>query len=107
MNRCIFPYTECTRNKEKRTVPLKRTKHLTLPQLYYGATFCNGLSRNAVNVSLKVRAGFEEATFTLDNKEMLYFLYDYDHELIGNHNCCQLFGDASLLPAKYIEKALS
>jgi hypothetical protein len=56
---------------------------------------------NATNVSWK-RAGFEEAAFTLNGKEMKAF-YDYDHELIGTTTTV----DYSAMPEvarKYIAK---
>lgn len=59
---------------------------------------------NAANVSWR-RAGFEEAVFTLDGKEMKAF-YDYDHDLIGTTATV----DYSSMPEaarKYIEKHYS
>lgn len=59
---------------------------------------------NATNVSWK-KNGYEEASFTLEGKEMKAF-YDYDHELIGTTTPV----DYTSIPAaarKYIDKHFS
>jgi hypothetical protein len=58
----------------------------------------------ATNVSWK-RAGFEEAVFTLNGKEMKAF-YDYDHELIGTTTPVTYL-DLPEAARKYIEKHYS
>ena len=59
---------------------------------------------NATNVSWK-RSGFEEAIFTLDNKEMKAF-YDYNHDLIGTTTTVD-YNTLPLAARKYIEKHCS
>jgi len=58
----------------------------------------------ATNVSWK-KAGFEEALFTLNGKEMKAF-YDYEHELIGTTTQVSYF-DMPDNARKYIEKHYS
>jgi hypothetical protein len=59
---------------------------------------------NATNVSWK-RAGYEEAIFTLGNKEMKAF-YDYDHDLIGTTTTVD-YNTLPLAARKYIQKHFS
>jgi hypothetical protein len=87
--------------EENRTI--RREKAATTPNYTTDQHFQNDFP-NATNVSWK-RAGFEEATFTLDNKEMKAF-YDYNHDLIGTTTTV----DYSTLPIaarKFIEKHYS
>lgn len=59
---------------------------------------------NATHVSWK-RAGYEEAIFTLGNKEMKAF-YDYDHDLIGTTTTVE-YNTLPLAARKYIQKHYS
>jgi hypothetical protein len=59
---------------------------------------------NATNVSWR-RAGFEEAVFTVEGKEMKAF-YDYNHELIGTTTPVTYL-DMPEAGRKYIEKHYS
>jgi hypothetical protein len=59
---------------------------------------------NATNVSWR-RAGFEEAIFTVNGKEIKAF-YDYDHELIGTTSVVNYF-EMPAVARKYIEKHYS
>jgi len=55
----------------------------------------------ATNVSWKIN-GFEEATFTLNGKEMKAF-YDYNNDLVGTTSVANYF-DMPEIARKYIEK---
>ena len=60
--------------------------------------------QNAANVTWKIN-GFEEASFTLDGKDMKAF-YDYDHQLIGTTTPVNYF-DLPAVARKYVEKHYS
>jgi hypothetical protein len=59
---------------------------------------------NAINVSWR-KAGFEEASFTLESREMKAF-YDYNHELIGTTTTVD-YNTLPIAARKYITKHFS
>jgi hypothetical protein len=87
--------------EENRTI--RREKLATEPNYTTEQNFMVDFP-NATNVSWK-RAGFEEAIFTLNGKEMKAF-YDYEHELIGTTTQVSYFNMPDNA-RKYIEKHYS
>lgn len=79
---------------------IRREKAVTTPNYTTEQQFETDFP-NATNVNWK-RAGFEEASFTLEGKEMKAF-YDYDHALIGTTTPAH-YNTLPLAARTYIEK---
>ena len=90
-----------SQREENRTI--KREKVFTEPNYTTEQHFLTDFP-DATNVTWK-RDGFEEATFTLNGKDMKAF-YDYDHELIGTTTPVNYL-DLPATARKYIEKHYS
>ncbi|THU31560.1 hypothetical protein FAM09_28460 [Niastella caeni] len=78
----------------------RRMKEYTEPNYTTGQHFLTQFP-DATNVSWKIN-GFEEASFTLNGKNMQAF-YDYDNQLIGTTTPANYF-DMPASARKYIEK---
>jgi hypothetical protein len=82
---------------------IKREKALTEPNYTTEQNFEEQF-RDATNVTWKIN-GFEEASFTLNGKDMKAF-YDYEHQLIGTTTPVNYF-DMPAVARKYVEKHYS
>jgi hypothetical protein len=98
-----FPGHRVSREQREENRTIRREKAATTPNYTTDQHFQYDFP-NATHVSWK-RAGFEEATFTLDNKEMKAF-YDYNHDLIGTTTPVD-YNTLPIAARKYIEKHYS
>lgn len=98
VNHIISHKLSKTQKEENRTI--RREKAAIEPNYTTEQHFLNDFPK-ATNVSWKIN-GFEEATFTLNGKDMKAF-YDYNNELIGTTSEVNYF-DMPEVARKYIEK---
>jgi hypothetical protein len=98
-----FASHKAGREQREENRAIRRDKAATTPNYTTEQHFQTDFP-NAANVSWK-RAGFEEALFTSDGKEMKAF-YDYDHTLIGTTTPVNYI-DLPAIARKYIEKHYS
>jgi hypothetical protein len=98
-----FSSHKLSKSQREENRSIKREKSATTPNYTTEQHFETDFP-NATNVSWR-RAGFEEAAFTADNKEMKAF-YDYNHELIGTTTAVN-YTDMPEDARKFIEKHYS
>ena len=92
-----------TRSQREENRAIKREKALTEPTYMAEQNFETDFP-NATNVTWK-KIGIEEASFTLNGKEMKAF-YDYNNELIGTTTPVS-FLDMPVIARNYIDKHFS
>ena len=98
-----FTGHKVSREQREENRAIRREKATTTPNYTTDQHFQTDFP-NATSVSWR-RAGFEEATFTLDGKEMKAF-YDYNHDLIGTTTTVD-YNTLPIAARKYIEKHFS
>lgn len=89
-----------TKEQREENRAIKREQESTEPNYTTEQSFETDFP-DAAYVTWK-KTGYEEASFTLNGKEMKAF-YDYDHELIGTTTPVNYF-DLPAIARKYIEK---
>ena len=95
-----FSGHKVSKEQKEENRAIRREKNATTPNYTTDQQFQIDFP-NATNVSWK-KNGYEEATFTIEGKEMKAF-YDYDHELIGTTTAVD-YNTIPLAARKYIQK---